>query len=132
MGVQMIRVLLVDDDARVRRGWQMGLALEPDIEVVGAVGNMETAVLQAIATPPHVILLDIKLSGMDGLTGIAHLHRVAPGSAIIIVTVYDSAANQQKALAAGASAFVSKQTSFDQLLTLIRHFGDQIARQNLE
>lgn len=128
----MIRVLLVDDDARVRRGWQMGLALEPDIEVVGAAGDMETAVHQAIATSPHVILLDIKLSGMDGLTGIAHLHRAAPGSAIIIVTVYDSAANQQKALAAGASAFVSKQTSFDQLLTLIRHFGHQIARQNLE
>jgi DNA-binding NarL/FixJ family response regulator len=121
----MIRVLLVDDDARIRRGWEMRLGLEPDIEVVGTAEDMTTAVLQAIATPPHIILLDIKLSGMDGLTGIAHLRRAAPDSAIIIVTVYDSTANQQKALAAGASAFVSKQTNFDKLLAFIRQFGSQ-------
>lgn len=128
----MIRVMLVDDDARVRRGWQMRLALEPDMEVVGTAGDMTTAVLQSSTAFPHVILLDIKLSGMDGLTGIAHLHRAVPGSVIIIVTVYDSIANEQKALAAGASAFVSKQTSFDHLLALIRQLGNPIARQNFE
>ena len=125
----MIRVLLVDDDARVRRGWQMRLALEPDIVVVGMAGEMETAVSTAAATHPHVILLDIQLPGPDGLGGIQALRQAAPGCAVIIVTVYDSAANQQRALAAGASAFVSKQTNFDHLLTLIRQSSSSLNRE---
>ncbi len=116
----MIRVLLVDDDERVRRGWQMRLALEPDIVVVGTAGDMETAVTTAAATHPHVILLDIKLPDTDGLSGIAALQQATAQAAILIVTVYDSATNRQQALLAGADAFISKQTNFDQLLALIR------------
>lgn len=119
----MVRVLLVDDDERVRRGWQMRLALEPDIVVVGAAGELETAVLTATTTQPHVILLDIKLPGSNGLDGLHQLRQAAPGCAIIIITVYDSAANRRQALAAGANAFISKQANFDQLLALIRRLG---------
>lgn len=119
----MIRVLLVDDDERVRRGWQMRLALEPDIVVVGAAGELETAVTTATTTQPHAILLDIKLRGSNGLEGLSQLRQAAPGCAIIIITVYDSAANRQQALAAGANAFISKQANFDQLLALIRRLG---------
>ncbi len=125
----MIRVLLVDDDARVRRGWQMRLALEPDMVVVGAAGDLETAVRAAAATAPQVILLDIELPGSDGLSGIALLRQAAPQAAVVIVTVYDSAANEQRAHAAGAAAFVSKQTNFDHLLAQIRHL---IARSNVD
>lgn len=125
----MIRVLLVDDDARVRRGWQMRLALEPDMVVVGAAGDLETAVRAAAATAPQVILLDIELPGSDGLSGIALLRQAAPQAAVVIVTVYDSAANEQRAYAAGAAAFVSKQTNFDHLLAQIRHL---IARSNVD
>lgn len=120
---QMIRVLLVDDDDRVRRGWQMRLALEPDIAVVGTVGDMETAVATAAATLPNVILLDIKLPGTDGLNGIKYLRQAVPDCAIVVITVYDSLANEKKALLAGARAFVSKQVNIDQLLTLIRQFS---------
>lgn len=74
----MIRVLLVDDDDRVRRGWQMRLALEPDLVVVGTAGDMTTAISTAAAARPHVILLDIELPGPDGLSGIAALRRAAP------------------------------------------------------
>ena len=118
----MIRVLLVDDDDRVRRGWQMRLALEPDMAVVGAAGDM-TAAVAAAAARPHVILLDIELPGPDGLSGIAALRRAAPQAAIIIVTVYDSATNHRQALLAGAAAFISKQADFDQLLALMRRVG---------
>lgn len=121
----MIRVLLVDDDDRVRRGWQMGLALEPDVEVVGTTGELETAVTIAATTQPHVILLDIKLPGITGLSGMAQLRQAAPHCAIIIVTVYDSEANRQQALSAGADAFLSKQANFDDLLALIRRLGRQ-------
>lgn len=119
----MVRVLLVDDDERVRRGWQMRLALEPDIVVVGAAGELETAVTTATTTQPHVILLDIKLPGSNGLDGLNQLRQAAPGCAIIIITVYDSAANRRQALTAGANAFISKQANFDQLLALIRRLG---------
>ncbi|MCA9865803.1 MAG: response regulator transcription factor [Anaerolineae bacterium] len=119
----MIRVLLVDDDDRVRRGWQMRLALEPDLVVVGTAGDMTTAISTAAAARPHVILLDIELPGPDGLSGIAALRRAAPQAAIIIVTVYDSEANRRQALLAGAAAFISKQADFDRLLALMRRVG---------
>lgn len=119
----LIRVLLVDDDDRVRRGWQMRLALEPDIEVIGMAGELATAVGIAIAQQPHVILLDIKLPDISGIRGMAQLHQTAPNCSIIVVTVYDSAANREEALAAGADAFISKQANFDQLLVLIRQLG---------
>lgn len=119
----MIRVQLVDDDERVRRGWQMRLALEPEIEVVGMAGELAAAVVIAAVTQPHVILLDIKLPDISGISGMDQLRRAAPHCAIIIVTVYDSAANREQALRAGADAFLSKQVDFDQLLALIRDLG---------
>ena len=119
----MIRILLVDDDMRVRRGWEMRLALEPDILVIGMAGTMERAVAAAATAQPDVVLLDIKLPDTTGLSAMDQLRRVAPHCAIIIVTVYDSATNRQQALIAGADAFVSKQDDFDQLLTLIRSFA---------
>ncbi|MBX3054104.1 MAG: response regulator transcription factor [Caldilineaceae bacterium] len=119
----MIRVQLVDDDERVRRGWQMRLALEPEIEVVGMAGELAAAVVMAAVTQPHVILLDIKLPDISGISGMEQLRRAAPRCAIIIVTVYDSAANREQALHAGADAFLSKQANFDQLLALIGDLG---------
>ncbi len=116
----MIRILLVDDDPRVRRGWEMRLALEPDISVIGMAGTIATAVAAAETTQPDVILLDIKLPDTTGLSAMDQLRQAAPHCAIIIVTVYDSATNRQQALIAGADAFVSKQSDFDQLLTLMR------------
>lgn len=119
----MVRVLLVDDDDRVGRGWHMRLALEPDIEVVGTARDMKTAISTATATHPHVILLDIKPPSLDGLSGIPTLHEAAPRAAVIIVTIYDSTINRQRALVAGADAFISKQGNFDHLLALIRSLG---------
>lgn len=119
----MIRVLLVDDDERVRRGWQMRLALEPEIGVVGMAGELATAAVIAAATQPHVILLDIKLPDISGISGMDQLRRAAADCAIIVITVYDSETNRQQALHAGADAFISKQADFDQLLALIRALG---------
>lgn len=122
-GNQMIRVLVVNDDDRVGRGWQMRLALEPDIAVVGIVGEMKAAVSAATATHPRIILLDTKRPDPDDLSSIAVLHQATPEAAIIIVTAYDSAINRQEALLAGADAFISKQGNFDHLLALIRSSG---------
>ena len=119
----MIRVLLVDDDERVRHGWQMGLKLEPEVVVVGAAGEIRTALRLAAETFPDIILLDSNLSNSDDLVGISRLRHSSPHSAIIIVTLYDSLASQAKALTAGASAVLTKQADFDQLLMLIHRFG---------
>jgi len=128
----MIRVLLVDDDERVRRGWQMRLALEPEIGVVGMAGELAVAVTLAADSQPHVILLDIKLPDVSGISGMDRLRQVAPHCAIIIITVYDSAVNRAQALHAGADAFISKQANFDDLLGLIRQLGAESVRSQAD
>ena len=116
----MIKILLVDDEAKVRQGWRMRLALEADMKVVGEAANAETAVTVAAITQPDVVLLDIKLPGQDGLTTIHQLHQVTPGCQVIIVTIYDSPHQRIWAEAEGAVAFITKQESPEKLLTVIR------------
>jgi DNA-binding NarL/FixJ family response regulator len=119
-GGNMIKILLVDDETEIRQGWQMRLALETDITVVGEAANAETALLQAEATQPDVVLLDIKMPGQDGLSLIGPLHQVAPACQIIIVTIYDSPDRRRLAHEAGAAAFIAKQEPPEHLLTTIR------------
>ncbi|NLH06631.1 MAG: response regulator transcription factor [Chloroflexi bacterium] len=115
-----IRLLLVDDQPRVRQGWRMRLALEADIEVVGEAGDGRAALRAADALHPDAILMDVEMAGMDGVTTTRELCAAHPGCKVIIVTIHDTEAMRRDALAAGASDFVSKQEPFDALLAAIR------------
>lgn len=115
-----ITILLVDDDPEVRRGWRMRLALEPDLAVVGEAHNAETALQQAAATHPAVVLLDIKLPGQEGITIIRQLNRAAPGCKVVVVTIYDNPIYRARANEEGAAAFIAKQEPTERLLTIIR------------
>lgn len=116
----MIRVLLVDDQPIVRQGWQMWLALEADIAVVAEASNGVEAIQVAQSLHPDVILLDVEMPVMDGIAAAEKLREVAPGCAIVMVSMYDTAATRQRAQAAGVAAFVCKQEPTDTMLAAIR------------
>jgi DNA-binding NarL/FixJ family response regulator len=118
--VLMIRVLLVDDQAVVRRALRVRFHLEPDLEVVGEASTGSEALLLAQTLAPDVVLMDIQMPEMDGIEATAALRRVVPQSAIVILSIYDDAQIRLRAQAAGAVAFVEKRGATDALLSAIR------------
>jgi DNA-binding NarL/FixJ family response regulator len=121
-----IRLLVVDDEARVRQGLQMRLALEPDLEVVGEAADGETALHLALLLRPEVVVIDLLMPDMDGLQAIRLLRLATPASGILAVSIRDGMAVRRETAAAGAAAFVAKQDGPDHLLAAIR---DIAARQ---
>ncbi len=116
----MIRVLLVDDQAAVRRALRGRFRLEPDLTVVGEAGSGKEALTLVESVTPDVVVLDIEMPEMGGLEAIAGLRRVAPQSAIVILSIYADAPTRARAQAAGAVAFVEKRETVDALLSAIR------------
>lgn len=115
-----IRLLVAEDSASTRHNLINMLGFEPDIEVVGAASSARQAIDQIIQLKPAVVLMDINLPDMDGLTATTYILRMLPQLAIIIMSVHDEDAYQKRALAAGASAFLVKPFSSDDLVDIIR------------
>ncbi len=124
-GARPIRLLLVDDQRAVRRGLKMRFALEEDLEVVGEAGDTASVIPLARALLPDVILMDVEMPDMDGISAIAALRPVAPGSAVVVFTLYDDAATRARARAAGAAAFVAKHQTEETLLAEIRRVASE-------
>jgi DNA-binding NarL/FixJ family response regulator len=121
--MEMIRLLVVDDQPVVRVGLRMRLALEPDIDVVGEAEDGAAALEQAGRLHPNVVLMDIEMPRMDGLAATAALREAAPESAVVILSLYDSAALRAQARLAGAAGFVAKHEADAALLEVIRSAG---------
>jgi len=85
----MIRVLLVDDQSLLRLGFQMILAAEPDIEVVGEAADGATGISMTSTLHPDVVLMDIRMPGMDGIRATAAITAAAPASKVLILTTFD-------------------------------------------
>jgi DNA-binding NarL/FixJ family response regulator len=119
-GTKPIRLLLVDDQPAVRRGLRMRFALEPDLEVIGEAGGATEAISLAQTLGPDVVLMDVDMSGIDGILAIAMLRQVAPHSTVVIFTLYDAAAMRARVREAGAAAFVAKHQTEEALLVAIR------------
>ena len=115
-----IRVLLVDDQPAVRQGLRIRLVLEPDVEVVGEAGDGAGAISLAQSLRPGVILMDVRMPGMDGISAVRTLRAVAPESAVVILSLYDDASTRAGAEEAGAAAFVAKHQVEETLLAAIR------------
>ena len=117
-----IKVLLVDDQALVRSGFRMLLDAEEDITVVGEAATGTAAVERARATRPDVVLMDIRMPGMDGIkaTGQIATTRGLEQSRILILTTYDTDEYVFEALRAGASGFLLKDAGPAELLHAIR------------
>ena len=105
----MIRVLLVDDQALLRMGFRLILEAQPDIEVVGEAGDGAVALGMSKALHPNVVLMDVRMPGMDGIAATAALSPAAiPGTRILILTTYDLDEYVFAGLKAGASGFLSQ------------------------
>ena len=118
----MTRVLLVDDQALVRAGFRALLDAEPDIEVVGEAADGEAAVRLAGSLLPDVVLMDIRMPGMDGLAATAQIGSDArlAGVRIVVLTTFDLDEYVFEALRVGASGFLVKDTEPVDLLHAVR------------
>ncbi len=128
--VLMIRVLLVDDQAVVRRGLRVLFHLEPDLEVVGEASTGREALTLAQALTPDVVLMDIQMPGMDGIEATAALRRAVSQSVVVILSISDDAQTRARAQAAGAVAFVEKRGATETLLSAIRQAAAQAGKSS--
>jgi DNA-binding NarL/FixJ family response regulator len=119
----MTRVLIADDQSLVRAGFRMILSAEPGIEVVGEAADGEQAVTLAREAAPEVVLMDIRMPGMDGIEATRQIARVG-GPAVLVLTTFDLDAYVYEALRAGASGFLLKDAPEDQLVAGIRIVAD--------
>jgi DNA-binding NarL/FixJ family response regulator len=115
-----VRVLIADDQALVRKGLRMILEVEPDLDVVGEAADGEAALLVARETRPDVVLMDVRMPGMDGLEATRRL-LVGRGDdpRVLILTTFDLDDYVYEALRAGASGFVLKDMPPEQLVAAI-------------
>ncbi|MGQ9459478.1 MAG: AAA family ATPase, partial [Anaerolineae bacterium] len=124
---EKIRVLIVDDIPETRENLKKLLYFETDIEIVGAVGTGEEAVEAAKALQPHIVLMDINLPGMDGITASELITRQSPTSQIIMMSVQGEADYLRRSMLAGAREFLIKPFSSDELVSSIRRVHELAA-----
>jgi DNA-binding NarL/FixJ family response regulator len=125
---RMIRLLLVDDQAIVRQGLRMRLLMEPDIVVIGEASSGEQALELVHALSPDIVLMDVEMPGMDGITATAALHANTPDGAVVMMSIHDDAITRARAQAAGAVAFVEKSGTLEVLLATIRQIVEFTGR----
>ena len=116
----MIRVLLVDDQSLLRMGFRLILEAEPDMEVVGEAGDGASGVSMASALHPDVVLMDVRMPGMDGIKATASITEAGPASKVLILTTFDLDQYVFAGLKAGASGFMLKDAPPAELLAAIR------------
>ncbi len=116
----MITVGLVDDQAMVRVGLKMILEAESDIEIVGEASDGAHAVALVRDFAPDVVLMDIRMPGLDGLAATAEVIAAHPNARVVILTTFDDDEYVYAALRAGASGFLLKSADGDTLVNAVR------------
>jgi DNA-binding NarL/FixJ family response regulator len=116
----MIKLLLVGNDLFIRHGLQMRLAREPDITIVGEANDYADILALIQIGCPDVVVIDQVRPDLDGMKATALLNDVCPGSAVIMLSLYDEEAVRAQALSAGVVAFVGKREGIPALLAAIR------------
>ena len=115
-----VRVLLADDQPLLRTGFRMILSAQPDLDVVGEAIDGADAVRQAGALRPDVVLMDVRMPGMDGIQATAEIVAADQGSRVLILTTFDLDEYAFAGLRAGASGFVLKDVPPAELIGAIR------------
>ncbi|WP_157541172.1 response regulator transcription factor [Microbacterium sp. XT11] len=123
---EQIRVLLVDDQELIRLGFRMVLEAEDDLVVVGEAGDGRTAIAQAGSLQPDVVLMDIRMPGLDGIAATEAIVREHPTTRVLVLTTFDLDEYAFGAIRAGASGFLLKDAHRHEMLSALRavHRGD--------
>ncbi len=116
----MIRVLLADDHAMFREGLRALLASEDDIDVIGEAHDGEEAVARASELQPDVVVMDILMPGLNGIEATQEIRTRLPGVKVLVLSMYDDEEHIRRLLAAGASGFMIKRATSDQLVRALR------------
>ncbi len=123
MSGEKIRVLIVDDIAETRENIRKLLQFEADVEVVGAARSGQEAIDLAKETKPDVVLMDINMPDMDGITATERIRHIAPHTQIVILSVQGDPNYMRRAMLAGARDFLTKPPTIDELVSAIRRAG---------
>lgn len=118
-----IRIVIADDQELVRAGFTMVINSQPDMQVVGQASNGDEAIRLAEQLTPDIVLMDVRMPGMDGITATEHITRMATEGRpirVIILTTFDLDEYVMAAIHAGASGFLLKDTEPETLLRSIR------------
>jgi DNA-binding NarL/FixJ family response regulator len=115
-----VRVLLVDDDPLVRAGLRMILATAEDLEVVGEVDDGARAVAAVLKHRPDVVLMDIRMPEMDGITATAAVRRLDSPPQVVVLTTFQADEQVMSALRAGAAGFLLKDTPPAEIMSAVR------------
>jgi pilus assembly protein CpaE len=121
---EKIRVLIVDDIPETRENLRKLLFFESDIEVIGAATSGEEGISMAKELAPHVVLMDINMPGVDGITASEMITREVPGCQIIMMSVQGEADYLRRSMLAGAREFLIKPFASDELISSIRRVYD--------
>lgn len=116
----MTTVLLVDDQALLRMGFRLVIESEPDLEVVGEASDGRVALDQVAALAPDVVVMDVRMPGMDGIEATRRVVAEHPGTRVLVLTTFDVDEYAFAALRAGASGFLLKDVPPDDLVQAIR------------
>ncbi|WP_336085586.1 response regulator transcription factor [Nocardia sp. SSK8] len=115
-----ISVLVVDDQELMRMGLKMVLGAHPDIEVIGEAANGDEAVRRAGELRPDVVLMDVRMPVVDGVTATGRIVAAGDGVRVLVMTTFDLDEHALGALRAGASGFLLKDTPPEDLISAIR------------
>jgi len=132
-GLDPIRALIVDDHALFRRGLEMVLAEEDDIELVGEASDGAEAVEKAGEALPDVVLMDIRMPRSSGIEACRAMKEVAPSAKIVILTISDEEEDLFEAIRAGASGYLLKDIPLDEVAGVVRsvHGGQSLINPSM-
>ncbi len=118
--IEPIRILLVDDQALFREGLRTLLSVQNEFEVVGEAANGEEALRLAAGNRPDVVLMDLRMPVLDGVTATRRLHENFPDCRVIVLTTFDDDEYVFEGLRAGAMGYLLKDVSSEKLFEAIR------------
>jgi DNA-binding NarL/FixJ family response regulator len=117
--MKKITLLIVDDHTLIREMWSVILNKDPRFSVIGSTGNAEDAILMAKQLNPDVVIMDINLPGMNGIEATQLIRKYAPGTRILGVSLHSLPAYAREMMQKGASGYVTKNSSSEEMLTAI-------------